>query len=333
MVSVYEVVRDRILSSLESGTVPWRQTWQSMCPMNLATGRPYRGINRILLAGHTWWGTYNQIKHLGGYVRKGEKASGIVVFWSLDEVRRTVSENGDEVAMIMQRERPLVRYYKVFNLSQCEGIAVEDAGDVQPISSCEDVIARNAPRVVPGEPAYLPKSDAIAMPGVDRFASAEAYYATFFHELTHWTGHASRLDRPGITEPIRFGSEQYSREELTAEMGAAFLCAMTGTDVPVADIAASFQATVVETLFSKTMAAAEAYKAKEIIVAGGVSANKALREAFRAQKKFKVHIPHISLCTDNAAMIAAAAYRHLIAGETFELDFDVLPNWPLATKA
>lgn len=105
------------------------------------------------------------------------------------------------------------------------------------------------------------------------------------------------------------------------------------TDVPVADIAASFQATVVETLFSKTMAAAEAYKAKEIIVAGGVSANKALREAFRAQKKFKVHIPHISLCTDNAAMIAAAAYRHLIAGETFELDFDVLPNWPLATKA
>ena len=105
------------------------------------------------------------------------------------------------------------------------------------------------------------------------------------------------------------------------------------TDVPVADIAASFQATVVETLFSKTMAAAESYKAKEIIVAGGVSANKALREAFRAQKKFKVHIPHISLCTDNAAMIAAAAYRHLIAGETFELDFDVLPNWPLATKA
>ena len=240
MASVYEVVRDRILSSLESGTVPWRQTWQSMCPMNLATGRPYRGINRILLAGHTWWGTYNQIKHLGGYVRKGEKASGIVVFWSLDEVRRTVSENGDEVAVILQRERPLVRYYKVFNLSQCEGIAVDDAGDVQPIASCEDVIARNAPRVVPGEPAYLPKSDAIAMPGIDGFASAEAYYAAFFHELTHWTGHASRLDRPGITEPIRFGSEQYSREELTAEMGAAFLCAMAGTDMPVAENQAAY---------------------------------------------------------------------------------------------
>jgi len=240
MVSVYEVVRDRIISTLESGTIPWRQTWQSMCPTNLATGKPYRGINRVLLAGHTWWGTYNQIKHLGGYVRRGEKASGIVVFWSFDEVRRTVSENGDEVAMIMQRERPLVRYYKVFNLSQCEGIAVENAGDVQPIASCEDVIARNAPRVVAGEPAYLPKSDAIMMPGLDRFGSAEAYYATFFHELTHWTGHTSRLARPGITEPIRFGSEQYSREELTAEIGAAFLCAMTGTDVPVSDNQAAY---------------------------------------------------------------------------------------------
>lgn len=105
------------------------------------------------------------------------------------------------------------------------------------------------------------------------------------------------------------------------------------TDVPVADIAASFQATVVETLFSKTMAAAQAFDAKEIIVAGGVSANRALRDAFRAQNKFKVHIPHVSLCTDNAAMIAAAGYRHLVAGENYSLDFDVLPNMALATNA
>jgi N6-L-threonylcarbamoyladenine synthase len=105
------------------------------------------------------------------------------------------------------------------------------------------------------------------------------------------------------------------------------------TNVPVADIAASFQATVVETLFSKTMAAAEAHQAKEIIVAGGVSANRALRDAFRGQNKFKVHIPHVSLCTDNAAMIAAAAYRHLVAGESYNLDFDVLPNWSLSTSA
>jgi len=104
-------------------------------------------------------------------------------------------------------------------------------------------------------------------------------------------------------------------------------------DVPVADIAASFQAGVVATLFDKTMDAAREFKAAEIIVAGGVSANKALREAFCSQTKYKVHIPAISLCTDNAAMIAGAAYYHLIEGQADELNFDVQPTWPLAEVA
>lgn len=103
--------------------------------------------------------------------------------------------------------------------------------------------------------------------------------------------------------------------------------------VPVADIAASFQAAVVGALFEKTIAAAREFKAREIIVAGGVSANKALRETFRSQTEFRVHIPHISLCTDNAAMIAAAGYRHLIADEVSNLDFDVQANWSLADSA
>lgn len=107
----------------------------------------------------------------------------------------------------------------------------------------------------------------------------------------------------------------------------------TGKELPVADIAASFQQAVVETLYEKAMAAAEEHDANEIIVAGGVSANRALREAFRSQTKFRVHIPHIKLCTDNAAMIAAAGYRHIVAGETDALDFDVQANWPLVTKA
>ena len=103
--------------------------------------------------------------------------------------------------------------------------------------------------------------------------------------------------------------------------------------VPTADIAASFQAAVVRALFEKTIAAAREFKAREIIVAGGVSANKTLREAFRSQTEFRVHIPHISLCTDNAAMIAAAGYRHFIADETSNLDFDVQANWSLAETA
>ena len=103
--------------------------------------------------------------------------------------------------------------------------------------------------------------------------------------------------------------------------------------VPTADIAASFQAAVVGALFEKTIAAAREFEAREIIVAGGVSANKALREAFRSQTEFRVHIPHISLCTDNAAMIAAAGYRHFVVNEVSNLDFDVQANWSLAASA
>ncbi len=103
--------------------------------------------------------------------------------------------------------------------------------------------------------------------------------------------------------------------------------------VPTADIAASFQAAVVGALFEKTIAAAREFEVREIIVAGGVSANKALREAFRSQTEFRVHIPHISLCTDNAAMIAAAGYRHFVAGETSSLDFDVQANLSLSASA
>ena len=102
-----------------------------------------------------------------------------------------------------------------------------------------------------------------------------------------------------------------------------------GKTLPIGDLAASFQAAVVSALYEKTMDAARQFGAQDIIVAGGVSANKALREAFRSQTQFKVHIPHISLCTDNAAMIAAAGYQHLARGEHDNLDFDVLPTWYL----
>ena len=129
-------------------------------------------------------------------------------------------------------------------------------------------------QVGPGEPAYYPAGDRIAMPAPDRFASPEAYYAAFFHELTHWTGHASRLNRPGITEPIRFGSERYSREELTAEMGAAFLCAMTGTDVPVAENQAAYIAGWLRHIRDGSAAdviraAADAQRAADFLTGGG----------------------------------------------------------------
>lgn len=104
----------------------------------------------------------------------------------------------------------------------------------------------------------------------------------------------------------------------------------TGQPLPVSDLAASFQAAVVDVLFSKTVRAARTFKAKEILVAGGVSANQALREAFQAQVDFPVHIPALSLCTDNAAMIAAAGYYRFANGQRDELDIDAMPTWPLS---
>ena len=106
-----------------------------------------------------------------------------------------------------------------------------------------------------------------------------------------------------------------------------------GLPLPVADLAASFQQAVVDVLVGKTLQAAEALGAREILVAGGVSANRPLRQAFLAQKTFPVHIPHISLCTDNASMIAAAGYYRYAFGQRDGLDMDVLPNWPLTETA
>jgi N6-L-threonylcarbamoyladenine synthase len=100
--------------------------------------------------------------------------------------------------------------------------------------------------------------------------------------------------------------------------------------VPVPDMAASFQAAVVDVLVGKTLRAAESYGAKDILVAGGVSANQALRQAMTAQKKFRVHIPPLWLCTDNAAMIAGAGYYRFVHGQRDGLEMDVLPNWVLS---
>ena len=230
MASVYEIVTERIVAALEAGVIPWRRPWtQTLPPRNLASGKPYRGINVALLSlgdfGSPYWLTYRQATERGGHVRKGEKGSP-VVFWKILED----TEDGEKRA-------PLLRYYTVFNAEQCEGIEVPQAGrpiGFDPIAEAERILANlptnSAPIRHGGDRAcYHPTLDVIDMPARERFTQAAEYYCTTLHELVHSTGHSSRLDRRAVmAAEYPDHATAYGREELVAEMGAAYLCAQAG---------------------------------------------------------------------------------------------------------
>ena len=235
MANVYEIVTEKIVKQLEAGIAPWRKPWKAEAPCNLVSGKAYRGINPFLLApqgyGSRYWLTYNQAMKLGGNVRKGEKSS-IVTFWNIGEEKLIRDSNGNE-----RKSKPiLLKYFNVFNLEQTEGIAEKlgigkSSPRVPDIQACERIIAD-----MPNKPAlaqhvqasYRPSTDTVSMPARSAFSSIESFYSTYFHELTHSTGHASRVGRDGIQHVEQFGSESYSKEELIAELGAAMLCGVTG---------------------------------------------------------------------------------------------------------
>jgi antirestriction protein ArdC len=238
--NVYQIITDRIIKSLEQGVIPWRRPWQvAGHPRNFISTKPYRGINVLLLAtqgyGSAYWLTYKQTAERGGHVNKGEKSTPIV-FWQVGQKEKpsTDGEGAREERMF------LLRYYNVFNLEQTTlAPAQESRPAVEPIAACSAVLDgwTAKPRMVLDDPKvsqaeYFPKLDTIAIPLMSRFRSPEHYYATLFHEIIHSTGHASRLARPGITDFDRFGSQQYSREELIAEIGSAFLCGHAGISKP-----------------------------------------------------------------------------------------------------
>jgi antirestriction protein ArdC len=275
--AVYAIITDRVVSLLERGVVPWRRPWAGPegMPRNLASGREYRGVNVFLLASAGYvspnWLTFRQAQERGGSVRKGEKATP-VVFWKVDSVQR-VDDAGEPYA----DRRFILRYYNVFNSEQCEDIqaplpAVSKA--FEPIDRCESVLAGmpNAPTITHGEARafYQPASDTVNMPRRELFDSPEAYYATIFHELTHSTGHASRLDRKGIADVATFASIDYSREELVAEMGAAFLCGHCGIEQATIENSAAYIANWLKRLRDDrtliVQAAAQGQKAADFIL-------------------------------------------------------------------
>ena len=240
--SVYEIVTERILEKLEAGTVPWHKPWSGGgCPKNLVSGKEYRGINVLLLGSQDfsspYWVTFKQAKQLGGTVRKGERSTPCI-FWKFLARETENAKTGE----IESKQIPLVRYYSVFNIEQCDGISharleveTQEPEPFNPIEAAEAIVASypDAPSISQdgrGSAYYRPATDSIHMPKPESFDSEGAYYATVFHEMTHSTGHESRLGRPGVTNRIRYGSHEYSQEELVAEMGAAFLLAEARID-------------------------------------------------------------------------------------------------------
>ncbi len=247
--NVYQIVTDRILASLKSGVIPWEKPWTAPTytggpfPRNFRTGREYRGINVMLLWSSPYsspfWLTFKQALDLKGNVRKGEKGTEIVFYKQL-LTRKTKEAKRDASTEKADRAPFVLTYHTVFNVEQCENLhipAMEPAAprsEIETDETCEAIV--NAWESRPAlhltsenehRAYYRPNTDAVHMPARSRFVDAPHYYSTLFHELIHSTGHESRLNR---TFGDRFGDELYSKEELVAETGAAFLCSIAGID-------------------------------------------------------------------------------------------------------
>jgi len=250
MATVYDLVTEEILKQLEAGTVPWRKPWNAITgiPKRLGSEKlePYRGINVWLLAhapyASPYWITFRGAKRLGGYVKAGEKGR-LVVYFGPAKSRKGAEESEES------EERPnyILRYYKVFNSEQCvfpealqtriDACITPAENTHVPIEACEAVLEKYLSSVSPpslghggNRACYSPSADSIQMPSKESFESPAEYYSTLFHEMAHSTGHRSRLNREELENPVSFGSHDYSREELTAEFAAAFLCGTAGID-------------------------------------------------------------------------------------------------------
>jgi len=240
--NTYEMITNRIIDKMKKGQVPWRKPWKFQPPRNLVSKRLYHGINLLLLTlnefDSPYFVTFHQAKQLGGSIKKGEHGTPIV-FWKLLETLEKATESEKEKPKFI----PYLQYSTVFNLSQTEGIqAPKDvAQPLAPLDVCQQIIEgfTDKPETMHTlEPRayYQPATDRVHMPSKTSFASVEAYYATLFHEYVHATGHEKRLNRHAQENTdFDFGSKDYSREELVAELGSAFLCAEARIDNSVID--------------------------------------------------------------------------------------------------
>lgn len=247
-IDVYQIVTDQIIAKLSHGIIPWKRGYSTQAATNYATGKQYRGINALLLgmAGYQqpYFLTYKQAQALGGHVRKGAK-SEIATYYQLrgyDPARnKWFTINNDTVVPAGSKVIPMLKYYRVFNIQDIDGIIfkLEERPTITDDLLLQDLEIGYQPlRDIPNlrlktnypEACYQPLLDAICMPGIHDFHKTSGYFKTLYHELIHATGHGDRLAREGITNLIAFGSHRYSKEELIAELGSCFLMTLKGFD-------------------------------------------------------------------------------------------------------
>lgn len=225
--TVYEIVTKKVIEGLKKGIIPWQKQWTVMPSSNYVSGHQYSGINRLLLGMEDYespfWLTWNQITKSGGSIKKGEKAS-IIVFFKI--IEKEDKKTNEKITI------PILRYYNVWNWEQTTGIKEKEIKihKNNPIEDCENIVKNMQKKPIiknDNEASYNIDTDIICMPVKNQFTSSEEYYVTLFHELIHSTLHEKRLNRK--IKKIE------KKEELVAEIGACFLCNLTGIDNKIMD--------------------------------------------------------------------------------------------------
>lgn len=238
--NVYDMVTNRIIAELEKDKIPWQKPWTGVRSgaYNRITKKPYSLLNQMLLQHTGEYATFKQWQDLGGHIRKGEK-SEIVVFWKIFESKETDSDTGE----IEIKKIPLLRYYNVFHISQVDGVeplALEQLNDeVEPIEAGDQIITDYIKRehlnfieCKSNKAYYSPTNDTVVVPLKEQYSMINEYYSTTYHELVHSSGHKTRLNRLQTGAVASFGSENYSKEELVAEIGSATLMSIAGIETP-----------------------------------------------------------------------------------------------------
>lgn len=235
--NIYEEITNRIIEQLENGKIPWHKPWGGVMSgaYNRISKKPYSLLNQMLLKHEGEYATYKQWTDLGGKVKKGEK-SEIVVFWKMLQVEE--AKDGK----VEKKTIPLLKYINVFHISQVDGVEPKDLKPIEhnPIEEAEkiknDYIDREnlvINEIMTDRAFYSPKRDYIQVPCKEQYKDIMEFYSTLFHEMIHSTGHRDRLGRLDIGMNFAgFGTEEYSKEELIAEIGSAFLMNHIGIETP-----------------------------------------------------------------------------------------------------